>query len=95
MSAGRAGPTLTPPTCGGLSAESASRSRRASRSSRSAGREPHHRRSLFRIAGERADHKLPIARHRDELRTGRSPQRLLVGAEMTDDGWRALHWASS
>ena len=48
-------------------------------------RELRHRRSLVRISGERTDHELPVARDRDELRASRSPQRALVGAEVTND----------
>ena len=55
-----------------------------------AGCELCHRRSPLRIAGERADHELPVARDRDEPRARRSSQRALVGAEVTDNGRWAL-----
>ena len=55
-----------------------------------AGCELHDRRGLLRVAGERADHELPVARERDEPRAGRSPQRALVGAEVADHGRWAL-----
>ena len=54
------------------------------------GREPRNCRSLLRVAGERADHELTVARDRDEPRARRCPQRELVGTEVADDRRRAL-----
>jgi len=42
------------------------------------------------MAGECADHELPVARDRDERRALRGAERALVGAKVTDDGGWAL-----
>ena len=55
------------------------------------GRELRHRGGRVRVPGEGQDHTLPVTRNRDECCTRRSPQRLLVGSEVTDDGRWALH----
>src|SRR6185437_8859408 len=56
-----------------------------------AGRKLHDRCSQLRVSPQRANHELPVARDRDQLRAGRALQCTLVGVEVTDDGRRALH----
>ena len=95
MPACRAGPTLTPPTCGGLAAESRSRSRRMSRSSRSPGASFATAAAFF---ASRASVRITSCRSRataTNRRARRCPQRELVGAEVTDDRRRALCWGQT